>query len=334
MPWDPLAFFDSEGIPYVERGPNVARGRVAIKCPLCSDDPSEHLGVVVDTDHPYFGSWGCLRDPRHRGASPNYLIRVLTGWGKEQIEKYLENAPTSGASWVDLGKRLKAADERSQSPADRAEAERLSFPPEFRKIRPYGVSTRFWTYMLGRGFPSGDLRKVCATYRLRCAVTGDQKYRVVIPFFHKGRCYGWSGRAIGKAQVRYRTFPEGPAAKRHIPDHLARKGGKVLCLVEGPLDWIKLDFYGQKYGVRAIPCLGVDLQPGQIRDIFKLMDEFDYLVIVLDAAARGVAMRMKGDLAELRPRTVSPPGKDPGALSPKKARAFAKHLLSICGEKV
>src|SRR5271166_3036315 len=77
------------GIHFVTAGSNVAAHHINIKCPWCSHDPSEHLGIDLRT-----GMWGCWRDPAHRGRSLNRLLYKLhiptTAADKSQLIYKLE----------------------------------------------------------------------------------------------------------------------------------------------------------------------------------------------------------------------------------------------------
>jgi hypothetical protein len=54
-------------VPFIERGPNVKRGEINIRCPFCgSADPSYHMGLNLDS-----GWWSCWRNKdQHSGKSP------------------------------------------------------------------------------------------------------------------------------------------------------------------------------------------------------------------------------------------------------------------------
>lgn len=330
MNFDWLSFLNSIGIEYVEQGPNVQRGRVAIRCPQCgAADPSHHLGIIVDTGHKDYGAWGCLRNDRHRGLAPNYLIYLLTGWSKEQIKDLVSGGGSPNSTYDDLRARMKKYDEKGKDDGNLLPAT-VELNDELERVRSHGMTSRFFRYLYEeRGFRKQDVKTLIRTYRLRCALSGQFRSRLIIPFYRDGECYGWSGRDItGRAEIRYRSWPEGDNVKRSVFNYdYAMDGGEVLALCEGPLDVLKLDFYG-KPSLRAVGLLGTSISEAQIRDVYALYKRFNRVFLVLDTAARVAASSIRSRMADLGLTIGRLPkhAKDPGELTRQQVREFSRML--------
>ena len=327
--FDWIRFFRSYGIEYVDTGKNVKKGEVNTKCPLCGPrDPSEHLGFNLESS-----KYACWRDSTHRGSSPVRLIRAFL---KISVREAIEiagveiDAPLEPLD--ELSARLEALeDDFVRSPDLRA----LRLPKALRKVSEDVLFGRFYRYLESRGFSRRDIPKVIDLYDLRCASTGEQRFRLVFPIKIRGAIVGWSGRAItSTAEIRYKTYPTGDDAvgPRIILnyDEAARKPGRILQVVEGPLDVAKLDFYGKRHGVRAVGTLGLDLSPSKVSLIASLSDLYDQVLVLFDNSAEKQTLdaveRLSFLGAEVSPK---PPGfDDPGALTAREVSSFSKSLVS------
>jgi len=102
VPFDFKAFCDAKNIPYVTSGKNVSIGNFNIQCPFCGHaDPSEHMGIEVAT-----GYWGCWRESKHRGKSPQRLIMRLLHIGFDQANEIVDGQWTAGGDLDDMEKKL------------------------------------------------------------------------------------------------------------------------------------------------------------------------------------------------------------------------------------
>lgn len=306
---------------FITDGPNVKRNEINVKCPFCGPrDPSYHMGL-----HPA-GLWACWRNDQHSGSNPSYLIRRLLGVSPEVAKALVADRGKTASPIEELRARNRDL-ELSSSTLLMPQR----FPDEFRRPRK---GDRFWSYLERRGFD--DVRAVVRDYDLRCAMSGPQKLRVIFPIKINGSLVGWSGRAVGGSQAKYKTWPAGDEA---IGPHVvynqdqAAEGGIVLVIVEGPLDALKLDFYGRDLGVRSVGLMGLNFSPGKLELIGDLADGFDRVGVLLDPEARRQALSGRGALSFL-PRRSLVPGRflagweDPGALTPRAARNLAAALTA------
>jgi hypothetical protein len=263
MNW--VDFLTDNNIEYVTRGPNTKRGEISIKCPFCGegdDDPSQHMGISTIRD-----AWGCLRNSRHRGLQPDRLVAAIIGCSSYQarliVSQYSESDPES------LGV--------APSPAESAGPE--IDPPILRSIKP---NDRFWQYLEIRGY--GDaVFSVVEQYRLACCTTGRFKDRIIIPFYRGGKLIAWSGRAIVDPKLAPRYLSSNLIKTIIFNEEQLSSGGRVLYVVEGPFDAMKLDYYGQEYGVRATCGSGINMTAAQTVILNTVAQRFDKVVVLFDA---------------------------------------------------
>ncbi len=267
MDW--ISFLTDSFIPYVTSGPNTGRDEISVKCPFCGEnDPSAHMGVNLTT-----GKWNCWRDATHRGISPYRLISALLGVSKAQATLIVQSYTGAAVDSFDLPQAIIGAPDRAIKP--------VVWPDDFET--PKGV---FYDYLLGRGFD------VAATdyYCLACCRVGRWKQRVIIPVFDKNfKLLGWQGRAIvePKKAPRYKTSH--PQVKRTVFNlQNLSKGGEVLCVWEGPMDAMKVDFHG-KPRVRSTCTFGVDVTSEQILLLNELNGKFSKVILMFDNDSAGTA---------------------------------------------
>lgn len=322
MNFDVVAFLEERGITYAQPGRNVARGNVGIACPFCGDDPSTHLGINVST-----GEWNCWRDPRHRGQSPVYLVARLIGCSTEHARELVEG-PTAPSSMESLRGRLEDMD-GSRGRRSRSE---LCLPDEFVEIEWSGPTRKFaeWLYTR-RGFARSDVVEVVRTFQLRACLSGKWCNRVVFPIEEKFRLVGWTARTISKHdRAKYMTEPPGRGIKEHLLGYdlacLRRK--KMLIVVEGPLDFAKLAFYGMDHA-SVVAVMGKTVSEGQVARITELADFHDRVVVLLDRGAEGAAHRMAETLALVGASwATTEEAEDPGALTPRQVRRTVRGLAT------
>lgn len=331
------ALLDEHRIEYVTRGKNVSRGEVNIQCPFCgSADPSHHMGINLES-----GWWSCWRNANHRGKSPLRLLvallripywqaRELAGLGKDYVD------PDGFSSVV---QRLRDGWGTTVQ-AEQAEARVLRLDRDFRPVDGTYATRRFEDYLCDvRGFDRRDVPDVCLDYDLHCATGGTWAGRLIMPYYMDGQLVTWTGRAIGRAEVRYKdlSVDESLLAPKHtLYNHDALiEGGRVLVIVEGPMDAMKLDFYGRPYGVRAVGLSTNSMQDDQAYLLAESCQQFDRLGVMMDrASAVSIAdsMRMRNALSFLgRPvQSLLPPGgaKDAAAAHFRDLQHFAKELTT------
>lgn len=318
MDWP--AFLADHDIPFVTRGNNTKRGEVSVQCPWCGDDdPSQHLGISLTT-----ANWGCLRSAQHRGHAPHNLIAALLGCSTPQAKltaaAYSVADPDSLSGTLEMLTRTSAAPRPVTGPLPP-----VVWPIEAQAIKSSGGTARFWRYLKGRHFD--NVADLVSRYHLRCATTGEQKDRIIIPLRHESRLVGWTGRAIQPTINAPRYLSSGPAVKRLVfnEDELWA-GGKVLYVVEGPFDALKLDYYGEPFGVRATCLFGVTMTIEQVATLRQLRRYFKRVVILLDRAAIEPAFDALDWLQGPNVTIGSLPEqfKDPGEMNRDEVETFIK----------
>lgn len=320
---DIKALLDSYGVHYVVSGANVAKGNINVKCPWCGNaDKSEHMGIKLSN-----GVWGCWRSKAHRGTNLAYLLQKLLGVSKAQAIKLAGGKVEENAHFDDYvleevaqGDFLKD-NEQLQSRRLRS----ILLPREFRRLPDdRKTATRFLNYLEMRGFDQPGT--LAYEYDMYYAVTGDYKWRVILPVRLDGVMVAFTSRAIGNAKVRYKSIPN-DLASVGIKDTVYNydnvlDGGRRLFIVEGPFDALKLDFYGKWLGCRAVALYNMNMEDSQLSLLGELVTDFKEVQIVLD---RGMLVEGKEILDQLMPfvRTGGryfslPMVKDPGELTPKQ----------------
>lgn len=321
MDW--VAFLNENEIPYVTRGPNTKRGEVSVKCPWCGDeDPSEHLGISLTSEN-----WGCYRSADHRGHAPSRLVQALLGSSfgeaRQTVKAYSHADPDS------LNGALAALTRMGEAPKPvTGPLTGLGLPPGCWPIAKEGSTARFWQYLSRRHFD--DVDDLVSRYQLQCGTTGVQKDRIVIPLYQGGELTGWTGRAIQEVRNAPRYLSSSEAVKRLIfnEDDL-KEGGKILFVVEGPFDALKLDYYGEPLAARATCLFGVTMTMDQIFTLNRVKRNFKKTVILFDRGAAGPAF----DACDWvqGPNVVIgslPEGlKDPGAMKCEEVEKLIKEFL-------
>jgi hypothetical protein len=302
MDW--VALLDAQGIEYVTSGPNTRKGQISIRCPFCTDDPSEHLSIALNKD-----AYGCWRDSRHSGRKPYPLIAALLNCSFSQAKLIQQQFSTPDPeSFEGLMTAL-------GSPIMPAEQPKLpqGLPASFQPIKPTGLTRRFWQYLERRGFD--DVGKLARQYGLLCAQTGEMKDRVILPLYSAGKLIGWTARAIQKTINAPRYLTSSSLVKSTIFNEDDLDGGQHLLITEGPFDALKVDYYG-KPRIRATCLYGVVPIIPQISILRQIIKRFNYTSILFDNGALDQAMTLRDYLPSGVGISVLPDGaKDPGELT-------------------
>jgi hypothetical protein len=313
-------------ISFISAGPNTAAGNISIHCPFCgASDPSEHMGLSLNLDTPV---WGCWRSGEHRGKNPVRLVAKLLGIHWRQALTIVEMQNNNPDEFEAAVEKLKGTAEEPVFPTN---PKRLFFPKEFRPFD--GVwprhEGRFVKYLRDRGFSEHprDAHLVIHYYGLRYCITGSYTNRIIAPVYHGGQLVTWTARAITRAEIRYLTL-EREKEVRDIKDCLfmrrtilhTAETEKVLVIVEGPFDMMKVDFYGKKKGVVCAALCGLSITDEQMVLISKISKRFKRVVLLLDETAGVESAIMVSQLKELAGgeiiQGVLPDGvDDPGDLS-------------------
>ena len=274
--------------------------------PFCGfADPSFHMGI-----DPNSSAFGCLRDDDHRSKYPHRLIMKIAGLSWEQACELI------GEEYIPEDFDLKAKLERLNKKGVKSR-DKIQWHEDFRKLSNKGKRKSFVDYLVSRGFAQEDIPMMCKLYKLRCATSGAWSDRLILPVIHEKELIGWTGRAIGDSDLRYRAHPPGKLIKQFLFNQNAVKdGGRVLVITEGPLDAYKIDFYGRDYAIRAVATMGTALTEEQISEIIQLSKRFDVTGILLDKDALGKSLKLRQRLSMIRPVRIPllPGFDDPGSI--------------------
>lgn len=315
------------GIHYVVDGPNTAKGNINVQCPFCGKaDKSEHMGIKLST-----GWWGCWRSKEHRGANLAYLLQHLLGVSYQEAKRLAgkeeRNVDPDALESLAAGSLYQQEEERS----DDRTLRNILLP---KSLRMFGSrdhkEKRFLRYLEGRGFDS----QAAMYYRMRWAVTGDYKWRIVLPVSLYGVMVTFIGRAIGDTELRYKA-QSAEEATLSVKQTLfnfdnALMGGRKLFVVEGPFDALKLDWYGREQGCRAIGLFNMNLEEEQFYLLWELAEAFKEVHVILDKGMDMEGVEILDQLAPFIPPSTTytlPSVKDPGDLTPKQVKALCDGVL-------
>jgi len=316
-------FCKEYGVHFVEHGANVSGGNVNVACPYCND-PSEHLGLSLDVKAPSWGCWRC----KAGGRSPVRLVCKLAG--------------------VTLPKALEIVALHNETSPD--EFERLLEPPLVSVITPRSAALalpggcreladgsagaqRFLAYLTSRGF-EGEEQRVARTYSLHYALVGEQAWRVVLPVYQYGALQTWTGRSIhAQSTLRYKADFGGKIKQCLANIDVLLKGThkeETLIVAEGPMDFMKLDFYGCAYGLRATCTFGTAWSMMQVSKLLPIVQRFKRTVVLYDKEAYMEGARLAEEVKAFSNCDVSAMemtgAKDPGELTPRGVARLAKEL--------
>lgn len=333
-------FLRDNRIPYVTSGPNTARGNVNIRCPFCGEnDPSEHMGLSPS------GVWGCLRNAGHRGKAPARLVSQLLGCSPEEARRLVGGAEAVAPTYDEYAESVAALN--ATAGIFSAKTGPLRMPKEFKPLTSASpFSAAFRQYLLERGYRAAQIEWLTHEYDLRYATTGLYAYRIVIPIYDRYKALlSWTARGIkADAVPRYRTLrmkpseddPNGPVAKLAANDTIlglpvlyGAKDPRVLVIVEGPFDALKLTAYGHTFGVYATCLFGLNVYPGQVGELLGIARRFDRVCLLIDEDAEFQRLRIVEQLMPLRVDVLRMPenSDDPGAFTGAQAVAFCLGLL-------
>ena len=166
----------------------------------------------------------------------------------------------------------------------------------------------------------------------------EQPNRIIFPYEVDGDLVTWTGRAIGSHPIRYKDLELAAAivpAKDTLYNHdCIIAGGKVLCVVEGPMDTCKMDYGGRVVGVRTVGLSTNSITEEQVYLLEEASSQFDRVVFLMDNKSSGLAivdsMRIREQVATVPNAFVTsiPKGyKDCGEMSIEACEDFARTLI-------
>lgn len=302
---DILSFLKDHGIDFVLSGRNLSRGRVGACCPHCRDI-GYHGAFTADGE--FFSCWRC-------GAkNVNSTLQLMTGMNYYEVNTKLSEY--DGSSAVMAIERKK--------------------PQGTEVVLPGGPLERIHQrYLIDRGFDPDKLEK---KHGIRgTGMTGEWKFRIVIPLMEGGRCVSYTTRDFtGKQELRYKTLSVeqsivDPKSVLFGSNHLHDTSKVIIC--EGPFDALKL-------GDGAVATLGTSVKEAQVRKI--AIYEKVYIVFDPEEAAqkraRQLAERVSALGSEVEVIDIGGDG-DPGDMDEKSVKKLRKELdfpiesvyLNTCG---
>ena len=307
--FDWLAFFNEHNILYTTTGPNVSKGRAAIKCPFCGpNDPSEHLVVNL-----YGGNWWCWRRrSEHKGRSPEWLIQNLIHCSFDQA-RVISGGVAISEDFFNQVQALLNPNAQEHVLTNRE----LQFPKEFKPFSGLPSSRPFARYMTKRGFDAQRITTVFTKrYGLRYATSGAFSGRIIFPVRHGGRLIGWTGRAVTgrNVTVRYKALttdaerakeegisPALAPINHHLLwfDRLMKADTDTVCLTEGPFDALKVEELGRNLGVSATCFFTSAPTEQQVGLLHQLLPRFKKRYLIPDRDAVHFALQTMQKLSAL-----------------------------------
>ncbi len=249
------------------------------------------------------GAWSCWRDATHKGAKPDWLIATLLGVSKAQGQLIGQAYGRASPADFDAAAAIKSAPEGAAVDLD-----------QFMPIQHGKLTHKFWLYLKNRGFDDPDA--VIQQYNLKACLSGRWSGRLIIPVNH----VGWQGRALRttKDTPRYLTSHE------DVKKTLFNMGcnGLVLFVCEGPLDAIKIDFYGQNYGARATCLFGSVPTIEQIHLLREMATGYTRVVLLLDndTAGQAASFQLTDWVRNIEIGSMPDGVSDPGSMSGDQVR--------------
>ena len=286
MAFDWQVFLSDHNIHYVTDGPNCPKGDLAIRCPFCGDDPSQHLAVNMEG-----AGWHCWRNRDHAGRSPVKLIQALLGCSYDQARLFAGHTTNIPSNFLEQV-QAQMAPHAIVAPRDP-----LKLPKELKELRNVPSARPYLNYLRNRGYdrPIALGRE----YNLRYCTTGAFAGRVILPVYFEGALVTWTGRAISKRQeLRYKSLTTTPkkAKDEGTPlaigaighyllwfDDLMKRPGHTIILCEGPFDALRVNDLGWHRGVQAT-CFFTNMPSAhQVDLLHELLPHYKRRILLLDA---------------------------------------------------
>ena len=285
------------------------------------------------------GWWSCWRNKlNHSGKSPLRLIMKMINvpyWKARQIAG-LDDTYVDPEGFDAAVARIMGRDTSIIRP-DQVRKDFLSIPKDFDLITDRGRSARHFRYLAEtRGFGEHTIDLI-EEYLLLYSKGGSFADRIILPYLTNGELVSWTGRAItATATLRFKDLPLDDCLippKENLYNHDAViQGGKVLVVVEGQFDTLKVDLFGRRFGVRAVGLSTNTMTDEQVYLVEEASSNFDRTVVMMDnASVLGVvdSMRLKQRISHIKNASIIsvPFGcKDSGEFTPSQAVAFTKDL--------
>jgi hypothetical protein len=329
-----VRLLEQHSIEYVDKGKSTAKGNVYVHCPFCGNaDPSHHMGISLAGS-----GWGCWRNSAHRGRSPVRLLMALlrVSYAQARDMAGLDDSYVDPDGYESIKHNL--FQKSVQVITEQSEKE-LELSPDFIDISDKKLRTaKFHQYLSEtRGFHPAHISELCKHYGLKAAVSGKYKDRIIVPYFVERKLVSWTGRAISGSSLRYMDLSKEesitPPKLTLYNFNATRRPNKILLVCEGPFDALKLDFYGQKFGVRTVAISTNSITDEQTYLLEECCGNFDRVLMVMDNGnSVGIvnSMKLKEKLSQIHNigfTMVPEQFKDGGEMPPKEVETFIRGLI-------
>lgn len=273
-----MEYFQSLGMDCYDRGKNVSRGWLGIRCPFPScSDRSNHCGITPDRQRYY------CHICKSKGSIEDLIMQIEScdyGAAEAIVARFRED---KGAPDFSQGRGLKPPIHGSYKAGVLPE---LLLPQLPKSYIDFLIKRRF------------DPDTIINMYKVKVASLAEYKwkYRLLIPFFVKGRIVTFTGRDItGKSDVPYKHLSIAdsiidPKRTLYNIDRVKMRG--AAAIVEGVFDaW--------RIGDGAVGTMGTTMEPEQILTL--LSREPKRVVVALDAGAEKESKKIANDLTAYIP---------------------------------
>ena len=265
------------------------------KCVFC-DDSSDHLGWHISGE--FVNCWKC------GGHSIEWALQKLLSMSREQVNVLIKQY--EGRSSTAVRDKLNKREE--------SQVMEIELPG-------HSLDKQHVRYLKGREF---DPVYLSEKYRLLgTGISGEWKYRIIIPIYFRGKLVSFQGRDITDEQkLRYKSLEIEKSVMhyKHTLYGIDECTGNTIIVMEGPFDvW--------RWGDGAVATYGTSITEWQIRllsryrAVFFLFDaEEEAQRLALKAARKLACMGVKVEVIDLEM------GCDPAELTGSEVRELKKEL--------
>jgi len=268
--FDLIKYLDDQRISYWDRGENVSREWIGIKCPFC-EDKFNHCGIHRESK--FFSCWNC--------GEKGSIVRLI---------RELESC-----SWDKAKSRINEYREYI-NPEDLTSNDKVLQRPQTETIDDIfksfsdGLPQRFINYLQGRKF---EWRQILGKYKIRAALSGIYKQRIICPIYQHGQLVSFVGRDItGESSSRYRNSPN-EISKIPVKSciyNIDNASHKTVILQEGVTDvW--------RWGDGAVALCGEKWTHQQLLTLMEY--DFNKVIIMFDPDAIARAEKLADELSSL-----------------------------------
>jgi len=297
--FDVITYLEDRGIQFWTSGKNVTSGWINISCPFpFCQEPSNHLGI---SPHRFFNCWVC----GEKGPVTK-LIQQLEGCSWTE-------ANTIVSKFQDFTfKHLKKETQHRTDP------DRNILPKEANDDWPQ----LHLDYLKKRGFnPPSLINK----YKLKaCYTLGKYKFRIIVPFFHKGKIVNFTGLDVtnqAKEPYKHCLNEEAIIPAKSCLYNIDTVDRSVL-IVEGVTDvW--------RIGDGCIASLGIEWTNAQIGLLIEKSLERVFVMFDSEPKAVAKAHELGEHLSAIFPsvEVIELSEGDPCDLDPGTVRKVRKNFL-------